>query len=77
LRRIFRPHYTQPRKAQVEVKYRTYRLLKHALADQFAHVQGDCAVVFDGAGAFGTAKHRVRHRLASKHVFPPRLGLAS
>jgi hypothetical protein len=43
------PHHAQPRKAQVEVKYRAHRLLKHLLADQFAHVERDRPMVFDSA----------------------------
>ena len=42
------PHHAQPRKAQVEVKYRAHRLLKH-FADQFAHVERDRPMVFDSA----------------------------
>ena len=33
------------------------RLLKHTLADQFADVECDVAVVFNGAVTFRTAKH--------------------
>ena len=43
------PHHAQPRKAQVEVKYRAHRLLKHLLADQFAQVERDRPMVFDSA----------------------------
>ncbi len=45
------PHHPQPWKSKVGAKYRAHWLLKHTLADQFAHVQRDVAVVFDRASA--------------------------
>jgi hypothetical protein len=36
----------------IEAKCRAHRLVKHLPTDQFAHVERDRAVVFDGALAF-------------------------
>jgi hypothetical protein len=65
------PHHPQPRKGNVEAKHRSHGLLKHMLADQFAHVERNVAVIFDGTFTFGTAKHWVRQRLACDRALPP------
>ncbi len=65
----------QPWESNVEVKYRAQRLLKHPLADQFAHVERDVAVVFDGAFAFWAPSQTFRQPLACEHALPRRAGL--
>ena len=57
------PHHTQPRKAKLE-KNRAHRPNKHMPAHQFAHVERDHAVVFDGAFAFRFRDKRGRSATA-------------
>jgi hypothetical protein len=56
---------------------RAYPPIEHPMADQFAHVERDLAVVFDGALAFSASKRRVGQPFAGDYFLPPRLGLAS
>ena len=69
------PHQAQPWESNVEVKYRARRLLKHTLADQFAHVERDGAVVLDGAFAFWMPRLTFRQPLAGEHSLPQGLRL--
>jgi hypothetical protein len=57
--------------SQVEVKCRAHWLIKHMLADQFAHIERDRPVVFNGALAFRLTKQTVRQPLACCHPLPP------
>ena len=69
------PHCAQPWEGNVEVKYRTDRLLKHPLTDQFAHVERDRAVILDRAFTFRMPRQTFRQPLACEHALPQRTGL--
>jgi len=69
-------HHTQPRQAQVEVKYRAYPVVKHSLADQLAHVERNHAVVFDGAFAFRLPKQTGWQPVARDQALPQRARLS-
>ena len=72
----FEPHQSQPRKSNVEVKYRAHRPIKHMLADQFAHVESDLAVVFNSPIALRfRLKQALRQPLACNYTLPPSLRL--
>src|SRR4029077_10659523 len=59
--RIIRSHGA----ANVKVKNRAHRLVKHAMTDQFAHTESNVAVIFDGAAALRSLPKQVlRHWLA-------------
>jgi hypothetical protein len=66
-----------PECRDAEVKYRAHRPLKHMLADQFAHVERDGTVVFDGALALRSSvacrDGAPRYSLASDQPLPGRL----
>ena len=65
----------QPWKSKVEVKYRPLPMLKHTLADQFAHVERDVAVVFNGAFARRMPRQTFGQPLACEQSLPQRLWL--
>jgi hypothetical protein len=70
------PHLTLPWKSDVELKYRADGPLKNTLTDQFAYVERDVAVVFNGAFAFRFCDKRAfRQPLACGESLPPRLWL--
>jgi hypothetical protein len=68
------PHHTQPSITQVEAECRANRLVKHSMADQFAHVERNLAVVFDCACAFRIPKHMVQQPLACNQCCHHALG---
>jgi hypothetical protein len=59
------------------INRRPISVFKYVLADQFAHVECDVAVVFDSAFAFRFRDKRAfRQRLAGYHSLPPRARLS-